>query len=116
MQTDYIQKLSPKEKEWLAAFNEAHYGHNPDCLEKITDQKVTVHERRRLWRELKHYERRTADDKSYCCSYSPGIEEFFLDKRSFNQEDVTHALLDEKPVIELSILESIKSTICKRFP
>ncbi len=57
VEIDYARKLSREEQNWLAAFNEAEYGSNPDCMEEITGRPATKEERRKAWRDIKRYER-----------------------------------------------------------
>jgi len=59
VEIDYSYKLTPEEQNWLASFNEAEYGCNPSYLEHITGKKVTPSEMRKVWRDLKRYERDT---------------------------------------------------------
>ncbi len=57
VEIDYNAKLSPKDQEWLASFNESESGGKPVCQKDITGKRVSAAEKRRLWRETKRYQR-----------------------------------------------------------
>lgn len=111
VQIDYAGRLSVKEKEWLAAFNETEYGSNPDCLEYITGKKVSVEEKRKFYREIKRYQRDilTAGprvDLSLCV--------VFLDGFMASNEDVLIEMIDEEDKLELAVLDSLKFSILSK--
>jgi hypothetical protein len=108
VEIDYAKRLTFEEQSWLASFNEAEYGSNPDCLQFITGKRVSVEEKRRLWREIKRYERD---------GFGPGprinIDEYFLGLHlhSVSNEDVLIEAIDNELEIEMISLENVKFLI-----
>lgn len=54
---DYASKLTPKEQDWLAAFNEVEYGQNPEHLQELTGEAPTQDQRRKCYRDTQRYKR-----------------------------------------------------------
>jgi hypothetical protein len=57
VEIDYSHKLTSSQKKWLAAFNEAEYGSNPDCIKAITGKNPTQDQKRTAWRSAKRRQR-----------------------------------------------------------
>lgn len=109
---DYSQKLSNFEQTWLASFNEAHYGSNPDHLDEITGIPIDQTHRRKVWRELKRYER------DAMCS-GRQLEEFCEryaspDRHRFSAEDAVIEAMEAGPRIELVVLDALKAHIISK--
>lgn len=110
VEMDYAQKLSPEERQWLAAFNEAEYGGNPGCLQFITGKYVPVAERRRLMREIKRYQRDLLStglwmDVEYFKTRVHG------DRDGLEMEELLIHQIDNGAQIERVLMEILKQSI-----
>lgn len=103
VEIDYANKLSQEEKRWLACFNEAEYGGNPKSLEYITGKPNSEQERKRMYREIKRYQRDLLTS-------GPGIDiEFFYwfqDTQTKSSEDGIIEMIDSERRIERIVVDS----------
>ena len=111
VQIDYAHKLNDAQQIWLAAFNEAEFGSNPEFLSELVGKKVTKAEKRKKWREIKRYQRDTMsqpcrlavrDERSENYGQEiAGDDTSIFYNQCLNQEDVIIELLDNHAANQL---------------
>jgi hypothetical protein len=112
VQIDYAHKLNLEEQNWLRAFNEAHFGSNPICLEKIVPGPISQEEKRRLWRELKRRERGYFAVRDLI-SHTP-LEHCKV--LSHNPELWMQKKIDRKLELSRIMIQDLKRCILIRYP
>lgn len=108
MEIDYVRKLSESDLQWLASFNEAEYGENPQCLEFITGQPTSQEDKRKAWREIQRYKRDTAT----CCGRVSGHG---YESRQVSAEDGLNEWIDSEFRIERKALRFLKDFILAKY-
>jgi hypothetical protein len=108
VEIDYAKKLTKKEQEWLAAFNEAEFGANPDCLSEITGQPITVEQRRKAWAKTKRTQRNNL-------FYHGWLEIGVIKLKSASSENALIEWIDNEFAAEMIGLELLKLSILKKY-
>lgn len=107
VEIDYASQLNQEEKRWLAAFNEAEYGGNPNSLEYITGEAVSDEERKRMSREIKRYQR---DSLTVAPRFITEVGETILKdliEPKVSNEDAIIEMIDSERSIERLVMESL---------